>query len=661
MAGKHFTLALFGLVLLLFQGSNGGAEVFLISDLNADDFPEIRIDLRALDHDSKTTAGLSREDLSLFENDQPITDFDLVEHTDAPVNLIFVVDLGQLANYVSFGPEQIRRALTHPVIGAYFQDNVDSIQLLGRSSDGQSAQTTRLFGPSANGGEFISFANSMSINPIAGLSQGLGGIEDALGNLTRLGDSSTAIIFLTHAIDTLSESEATSVAEQLILLARDKRVPIYVFQTRIGGEDSRFLVSLAEETGGEYLRLLRGEDQREAFDRIYGEIASQRTHYEVTFRSTIAELNNRRVAIGPAGGSVEDVTSSVLYGVNLLPPTIELTSPVNNSTLDIELENDDEGNVLLSPDSVFVAASLTSWPDGYPREIIRVELLARDAVISIREETTADTAFSFTWSLTDIEDEGVISVPLRIRVTDELGIQALSEERIAQLNVVIQRSTLETCLKDPLTPNCLTLFLLPPLLLLTVAALGTGVLFIVLRNRSKPVEATLQPDETPRQTILAFPQDTGTAGDVLATLTVLQGPENLLGRDLEIRDFTTTLGRDPEQSLVSFYPEGDTSVSGKHCTLELYSGKFFITDNNSLNGTKVNGEWLETETSHPLNNGDEIEMGDLAVRGVKLKFTIHSAAKRRGSVDATLYEGSLMDDDSDPKTMIETDDDPIEE
>jgi pSer/pThr/pTyr-binding forkhead associated (FHA) protein len=102
--------------------------------------------------------------------------------------------------------------------------------------------------------------------------------------------------------------------------------------------------------------------------------------------------------------------------------------------------------------------------------------------------------------------------------------------------------------------------------------------------------------------------------------------------------------------MISFFPEGNTSVSGKHCTLQLYYGKFYIIDDHSLNGTTVNGKAVEPGKPHPLSEGDEIVLGDPAIRGVHLRLSITEAAKGHAGVDATQYGKADQDsvDDQPP-------------
>jgi hypothetical protein len=375
MRNKLIHLFLIGFLLLAMPNLPAAGDetrLFLITDLNAEAFPEIQVNFRVVDSFGKTITNIDEDDISLYENNLLIPNFRLIQYNDAPINIIYVIDLGQYTNYNAFGLEYIRRAITFPVLNGYFQDGKDNIQLLGRANDGQLPQTITLFDSSNNGGAFLSYVNSMSFNPSSGLSDALRGIEDALDETTSLdslGDSSTSLVFLTHLLDTLSDGEATAFAEQLVLLAREKRVPIYTFQTSIGGSDSQALTILAQETGGEYLRLVTNEDQRDDFKRIFEEITSQRTHYTLTYRTTSSQSDNRKVSIGPAGSPIEQTTSSMLFAVDVLPPDIEILSPADDTTFTIEMFLEKDHTIGFQPETLSISAHLTGWPDGYPRHI----------------------------------------------------------------------------------------------------------------------------------------------------------------------------------------------------------------------------------------------------------------------------------------------------
>jgi len=640
MRKKLIILFLIGSLLLALPNltvAGDESNLFLITEINKDEFPDIRVSFRVVDAHGKTISGKKEEDISLYENGKPITDFQLIEHDDAPVNIVYVIDLGQDTNYETFGPEIIRKAITFPFLNGYFRDGKDTVQLLGRLTEGQHIQTKVLFDSSNDGDAFLKRVNEMSLNPTSGPSEALGGIKDALKELTNVDsqqDSFTSLVFLTHLLDTYSNTEATALAQELIAIAQEKRIPIFTFQTRIGGEDTQALTNLSSETGGEYLRLLKDNEQSVDFDRIFKDITDQRMYYSLTYRSTSSQSDNRKVTIGPAGARVENATDFDFYAVDVHPANIKILSPADNSTSRIELHFGDEDEAILQPDTLSISAQLTNWPDDYPRNITNATLLVNDEPVTSIETSPNDTEFDFTWNIKDILNEGTFPFVFKVVVMDELGMEAKSDPVTVNLDVT-KWNPLKYCSGNLFDSHCLSLLL--PIFVILILFVAV-VVFLVFNLMSRSRKATFHRTfRTPRETVFVPGKKERASTKALAMLKVLEGPTQMQDLDLEIRDYVTHLGRDPEQSTISFYPEGNTSISGKHCTLELYNDTFFISDNHSLNGTTLNNEELEPDKPYQLKDGDLIELGDLSVRGVKLMFTIPKVTKEHIKKDDTFY------------------------
>ena len=68
-----------------------------------------------------------------------------------------------------------------------------------------------------------------------------------------------------------------------------------------------------------------------------------------------------------------------------------------------------------------------------------------------------------------------------------------------------------------------------------------------------------------------------------------------------------TFGRAPDCDL----PIQEGSVSGHHGSLRFEGGRWWLHDNNSSNGSFVNGQRI---ADSPLNNGDTLQFGDVQVR-----------------------------------------------
>ena len=108
-----------------------------------------------------------------------------------------------------------------------------------------------------------------------------------------------------------------------------------------------------------------------------------------------------------------------------------------------------------------------------------------------------------------------------------------------------------------------------------------------------PVEADDEGHED-----VAAPQDELEPGQAL--LLVRRGP-NAGSRFLIDKD-STSAGRHPESDIFL----DDITVSRTHAEIHRRSGKFFITDKGSLNGTYVNRERVDESE---LANNDEIQIG----------------------------------------------------
>lgn len=66
-----------------------------------------------------------------------------------------------------------------------------------------------------------------------------------------------------------------------------------------------------------------------------------------------------------------------------------------------------------------------------------------------------------------------------------------------------------------------------------------------------------------------------------------------------------------------FYPDidlgafggGEQGVSREHLFFKLDGDRVVIVDNNSANGTRLNGEWLKPNEAYPVRHGDELVLG----------------------------------------------------
>ena len=112
-----------------------------------------------------------------------------------------------------------------------------------------------------------------------------------------------------------------------------------------------------------------------------------------------------------------------------------------------------------------------------------------------------------------------------------------------------------------------------------------------------PVPPAAPPQETLQAPLLRVELRTGRR----VTEIDIRG-EALIGRP------DATRGIHPEIDL-----RLDDAVSRRHAKIFMRGDHYVLTDLNSTNGTRLNGQWVQAESEAPLKAGDEIEVGELTV------------------------------------------------
>ncbi len=100
-------------------------------------------------------------------------------------------------------------------------------------------------------------------------------------------------------------------------------------------------------------------------------------------------------------------------------------------------------------------------------------------------------------------------------------------------------------------------------------------------------------------------------------LTIESG--SLAGQEFDLSNGFITIGRS-ENSSIRFDPQTEKIASKQHAFIEALADGFFVTDNQSTNGTLVNGQKIQ---NIKLNNGDTIQFG---ANGVKANVKIIAQA-----------------------------------
>ena len=633
---RQFRIAVTLLFLLGLLGLPAGAmaqagNTFFITDVDSGTFPDVSFSLRAVDLNNTVVGGLNASNITVYENGEEVSDLQVTPQADGPIAIIFVIDQGRLANFLSFNLNNTRLAITTLVSGGYFVDGRDTVQVLGRQNV-NSDQTVELLPPTLTATELTTWAANFNFERGSGATKGLLGIEDAIQRMSQLvpvaGSRTAAIIYLGRYIEDPSPQVAVTAAQNTASAARRDFISIYPLQTDPNRGRADALQVLATSSGGQYAALDR-TSFTSAVSSVYNTIAAQRAYYTVSYRSNLGASGEREITINSTERPSAGVTGT--YTINLQPASLTISEPVAGSTIRREAQLGEDNSLSADTSTVKVVANV-AWPDGFPRSIVSAELLANDNVEGTLDVGPDDTQLEFEWDLSDIVDEGLNPVKLEVKATDELGLESSVETGVS-VQVIIPATATAT------GPGAATMAVGGVLLFCVLGAVALaivgGVYFFVIRRPAPAASEAPAAAPEPRSTIMgadAYP------GLTLATLTLQEGPQGLVGETFRLYMATTVIGRNPTATDITFYPDEESSVSRMHCTIQMAEDNTFrLTDNASSAGTRLNGRRIQPNDPVVLADGDEIVLGDLARRGVKLKFSLPSKDS------ATPYSGSADD------------------
>jgi hypothetical protein len=584
------------------------------------------------------------------ENDQPVSDFTLQASEDGAVYLSFVIDRGRYSNYANFGEDAIRAAMRTWADGGYFRDGVDTVEVLATLNTSTAPRTITLLEPTSSLSEFQSFVDTADLDRSQGSTQAFDAVSAAIERQTDAQNTGArAVILLTPIVDSLNSTQAAEEAQRTGNAAREQGAAVSVLHTNLQGQFADPLVTVADLSGGQYLLLERGADQLVALDRLYNAIDARRAQFEISYRSSSGQSGPREVTVSTAGG-----TAAGSYQVSLTPAQVSLAPPPANGNYTVApAEEEVEGAV----QTVDLTASI-AWPDGYPRTVETAQVVVNDQVVDTI--STPDDTFTFSLDLTEYAAEESTDLTVAVQIEDTLGLEAEAQPVTLTLNVPESVGILNAC-QAGLSLTCVVSRGVAGLLAIGLLIVGIGgVLF--LRSRSTSSAPASSGGGAVSETLVADvikPAGGGaapSAGGVLAYLRIVEGPSDKQGEVIAINENTTKIGRNPGEVDVVFYEREQSSISGWHCTIQHYRGVLFLADENSTNGTFVNGVRVMREDPIGLNNGDIIVLGDLNLKGIQLNVELGKAigvdAAARKDVDYGKTQIDLQMQDND-KTMVE--------
>lgn len=630
-----------------------------ISRVDVESFPEVTIDLQIVDGVNVPVANVANGDLLLRENGADIATelHTLRELSDGNgVRIHFVIDVGLKVTNSGSGENLLLNTMREPIVN-FVNDvmienqdevSVTAVERTGAnpvvldSMDGSAVLAavegynppSQVVFPTVGPGTPQAVPAGSYSDPFTALDNIVADMDSAAVNLAK----PQVIVFLSPELETTLGN--ADVAEA----ARNAGIPIYTIMTN-QAIDQAIFQSVANTSRGRFVDYVsRPQD----LTRMFEEIASRRILYQLSYRSTANQSGTQQVEVvySPAGGTLSDIAS---FDIEVSPPRVIIETPTAGEQILRETDSytDDPTSVL--PTNYTVVATIV-FPDEHERNLITGELRVNGATVgSVRNP---ETRIQFPW---DISGFSTTEVTLEVEVQDELGLSASNAPIIVGIDLVIppeptplppgiDASDIITIVQE-IVPEATDIPCLTPgeicsrierpirsnitsFISLSIAVLSLIFAMFVWFNRGKVVAAggrvggavTSFVERVTGRRVQATPK---------AYLVVVEGDQNV-GRTLEVYG-DTPMGRSKQFAELLFQQNDDNSpISRLHATIIDEEIHFTLRDEDSANGTFLNGVRLTPLQDEELHDGDEIELAQVERGGVKLLFQM--AEKRSSGV-----------------------------
>lgn len=591
-----------------------GGPVLEVKQVDSTGAPDYTLTASVIWPDGSSATGLGMDAFALTDvaDNSPIP-IASVQADNAGVAVVIVADLAGLNNTRDYGvlnTENVQR------VGRQF------IQTLAANSNGKDLvglvvttgtgdnKIPLVLSPSTDLAAVTAGLDTITQLPIERTSALFDGLNQALNLLTRNPDAATrdALAQRRKIILLFSDGADNKFSDEGIrgdILRRANEAGVSIFAVQVNQRSPREFTNmnaLAAQTNGGYVLLDSSVNQAVAEEQLrvmFSRLDSQRVQYRIAFRSVKpAGEHSAQLTVNTVMGSA---SSYLRFASNLRPPTVRMVEPAEGLRM--------EQQTAEPADPITVAAEV-EFPDGKPRDV-SVEFLANGASIQRLDKPP----YRFTWQPPK-EDRSVVTrtIPYAFQAvaTDSyLGTTTNSasvrtELQVASVPAVPFVPTEAPSFEQWIQQNTA---LAAGLCGLGLVTLGLIVALLIMNKRYSDQFAVMRANmaKNVQSGIRMVTQRLGLNRQPVAELKVVSGP--MTGASLPVGSDTVWVGRDPSQCEVVLM--SDPYVSSRHFQIirDPATQQFFILDEGTANGTRVNRLPLPIKTRTPLPEDAEIEVG----------------------------------------------------
>ncbi len=565
-----------------------------IVDVDISAFPVVRVTLMTADSRS-SPADLSN--LALRENGIPVTEFTF-DNVPVGIDAIFVLDANtgfeELDDESGLSrQEKVRDSITRFANEYMNQDGLDHISIIVPGDGGQSGQ----------------FLIQNETDPAQ--------VVDAISNYNpaRLGPTPLNAM-LNLAIEQAQQqgedarfqavmlfSDGRRLDQQLsypllIAQANDSNIPIFgaILGSSADENEIANMMRLTEPTRAFQLHM----PQPTAIDSIYQIWQQQGNPVQVAYTSRQRQSGRNQIAV-----NLGTTSAGSSFDVSLAAPEIALILP--NDAIRRVGTGPDSALDTLQPQFQPVKVNIT-WPDGLPRKLIELILLANNRPQQITNEwqENAQGQIELTWDIRSI-DPG--TVELVVQAIDELGYQDSTIPQSVEITVdrPLPPTAVPTAIPQETAPEALPTAknewtLIAGVIVLLLLAITAFVWY--WRRRAKEKTISTSP-------ISSAAEIEPVSSSIDPPKVAILEPLNSQSGEVIILDGSSfTIGSDAHSVQIVL---NDVSVSRLHARIRRQDQTYWLFDEGSAEGLFLNYERIGL-APRELHDGDIVQFGRLAFR-----------------------------------------------
>jgi len=566
--------------------------------------PQVRTYVSVID--KGTGAALTPNSFQLTEAGQTIpADSLTISSEQAGLAVVVVIDMGGISL-----DDRLKQAadLGRDLVNSFSANgtpNDDIIAIIGVGEDGTlyPAETERNFTYNpVDRNRLLNTLTNIQENPVRGVTPLYEGVDEALRLLTENSDTAIRnvlahrrkiVVVLSDGIDRgAGVDEGYSIKAQeddIIRKAQQNHISLYpVGMARVGrdldADATDNLIRLARQTAGLYLMHNSDEAHQPTLD-LFGKLATQGQQHLLSYPSLQPKGNyNLHVLVETSIGSAEQETT---FFSNLEASRIALVPP-SELAFTIAYSSSLKGFV---PTTITLGAQVTSM-DGIVRNPSEVRYLANGELIGV---SAVAPDYTFLWGISALKTPAKEAQEQEFTLTLEATDAYLGTKMFAEQPITLRVSW--EALPPPDTIEIVEQevreswwFLIP----LVASIVGLIILFILLRRTRGQIGRQVVSRATGflKGMTRKLPDlSQGAPGK----LVIVQGAN--VGREYPLIGSVVKVGRDSQMCDFALH---DEFVSNPHFSIHIEQTEFYIEDEGSTNGTKLNGMPLDPHQREPL-------------------------------------------------------------